>query len=116
MSTSSHSDKKNIIVRQPPKSFANALTTSQFTNGEKPNYELALKQHNEYVETFKKLGLNVIVLESEEEYAQDLEVYFCETCFLVQTQEDLDLDEYYKGYLYECCNNRKWWKRTCYLP
>ncbi len=68
MSTSSHSDKKNIIVRPPPKSFANALTTSQFTNGEKPNYELAIKQHKEYVETFKKLGLNVIILESEEEY------------------------------------------------
>lgn len=68
MSTSSHSDKKNIIVRPPPKSFANALTTSQFTNGEKPNYELAIKQHNEYVETFKKLGLNVIILESQEEY------------------------------------------------
>ena len=68
VSTSSHSDKKNIIVRPPPKSFANALTTSQFTNGEKPNYELALKQHNKYVETFKNLGLNVIVLESEEAY------------------------------------------------
>ena len=68
VSTSSHSDKKNIIVRPPPKSFANALTTSQFTNGEKPNYELALKQHNKYVETFKNLGLNVIVLESEEDY------------------------------------------------
>ena len=68
MSTSSHSDKKNIIVRPPPKSFANALTTSQFTNGEKPNYELAIKQHKEYVETFEKLGLNVIILESEEEY------------------------------------------------
>ena len=47
VSTSSHSDKKNVIVRQPPKSFANALTTSQFTNGEKPDYDLALKQHNQ---------------------------------------------------------------------
>ena len=37
MATSSHSDKKNIIVRHPPKSFSNALTTSQFTNGEKPD-------------------------------------------------------------------------------
>ena len=68
MSTSSHSDKKNVIVRQPPRSFADALTTSQFTNGEKPDYNLALKQHNEYVETFQKLGLNVILLEAEEEY------------------------------------------------
>ena len=68
VSTSSYSDKKNIIVRQPPSSFANALTTSQFTNGEKPNYDLALKQHNQYVNTFKELGLNVIVLEPEEEY------------------------------------------------
>ncbi|MED5272248.1 MAG: arginine deiminase-related protein [Candidatus Thermoplasmatota archaeon] len=68
MSTSSHSDKKNVIVRQPPRSFANALTTSQFTNGEKPDYDLALNQHNQYVNTFKKLGLNVIVLEAEEEF------------------------------------------------
>ena len=68
MSTSSHSDKKNIIVRRPPRSFANALTTSQFTNGEKPDYELALKQHNKYVNTFKNLGLNVTVLEAKEEY------------------------------------------------
>ena len=68
MATSSSSDKKNIIVRQPPKSFSNALTTSQFTNGEKPNFDLALKQHDEYVKTFKQLGLNVIVLEAEEEF------------------------------------------------
>ena len=68
MATSSHSDKKNVIVRQPPKSFANALTTSQFTNGEKPDYDLALKQHNEYVNTFKKLGLNVTVLDAEEDF------------------------------------------------
>jgi dimethylargininase len=67
MATSSHSDKKNIIVRHPPKSFSNALTTSQFTNGEKPDYNLALKQHHEYVKTFKELGLNVIILEAKEE-------------------------------------------------
>jgi len=68
MATSSSSDKKNIIVRQPPKSFINALTTSQFTDGRKPDYNLALKQHNEYVNTFKKLGLNVIILDAEEHF------------------------------------------------
>ncbi len=68
MATSSYSDKKNIIVRQPPKSFSKALTTSQFTDGRKPDFDLALQQHNEYVNTFKKLGLNVIVLEAEEDF------------------------------------------------
>ena len=68
MATSSFFDKKNIIVRPPSKSFSNALTTSQFTNGEKPDYNLAIKQHNKYINTFKELGLNVIILEPEEEY------------------------------------------------
>ncbi len=68
MSTSSHSDKKNVIVRLPPKSFTKALTTCQFTNGEKPNYDLALKQHSDYVRTFEKLGLNVIILQADETY------------------------------------------------
>lgn len=68
MATSSHSDKKNIIVRKPSKSFSNALTTSQFTDGEKPDYDLALIQHSEYVKKFKELGLNTIILEEEEEY------------------------------------------------
>lgn len=36
----------------------------------------------------------------EEEYAQDLSVFVCTDCFLVQTQEDLDLDQYYKNYVY----------------
>lgn len=40
------------------------------------------------------------VSEHEEEYAQDLSVFFCRKCFLVQTQEDLDLDAYYKDYIY----------------
>ena len=40
------------------------------------------------------------VVEHEEEYAQDLGVFFCKECFLVQTQEDLDLDAYYKDYIY----------------
>ena len=68
MATSSYSDKKNMIVRKPSKSLSSALTTSQFTDGEKPNYDLALIQHSEYVNTFKELGLNVIILEGEEEY------------------------------------------------
>lgn len=40
------------------------------------------------------------IVEYEEEYAQDLDVFFCKACFLVQTQEDLDLDAYYKDYIY----------------
>ena len=40
------------------------------------------------------------VAQHEEEYAQDLSIFFCKECFLVQTQEDLDLDAYYKSYMY----------------
>lgn len=68
MATASSFDKKNIIVRRPPKSFSKALTTSQFTNGEKPDYDLASIQHEKYITTFKELGLNVIILDADEEH------------------------------------------------
>lgn len=56
---------KNVIVRRPCKNFAQGITTSGLG---KPDYELALKQHDGYIEAFKKCGCNVLVLNADERY------------------------------------------------
>src|SRR5690554_894112 len=56
---------KNIIVRKPCKKFADGITTA---NLGKPDYELALKQHDMYIEAFKKCGCNITLLEADDRY------------------------------------------------
>ncbi len=56
---------KRAIVRTPGKSLINGLTSASLG---KPNYELALNQHNEYVKTLEECGLEVIVLAADEQY------------------------------------------------
>ena len=56
---------KNVIVRRPCKSIVNGITTA---NLGKPEYELALKQHDKYIETLKGCGVDVTVLEANEEF------------------------------------------------
>jgi len=56
---------KNVIVRRPCKKFADGITTASLG---KPDYELALKQHDGYIEAFKKCGCNVMVLPADERY------------------------------------------------
>ncbi|KUO49080.1 MAG: N(G),N(G)-dimethylarginine dimethylaminohydrolase [Desulfitibacter sp. BRH_c19] len=56
---------KNIIVRRPSQNFADGITTSGLG---KPNYELAQKQHEDYIEAFKKCGCSVIILEADDRY------------------------------------------------
>jgi dimethylargininase len=56
---------KNVIVRKPCKAMINGISTA---NLGKPDYELALKQHAFYIETLKKCGVNVTVLEADEKY------------------------------------------------
>lgn len=56
---------KNVIVRKPSKNFADGITTS---NLGKPNYEKALKQHEQYIEALKKCGCNVTILDADEKY------------------------------------------------
>ena len=56
---------KKAIVRKPCKNLVNGLTTS---NLGKPDYQLALKQHQEYIEALEECGLEVIVLEADEKY------------------------------------------------
>ncbi len=65
---------KNAILKRPAKSFVNGLTTQ---NLGKPEYELALKQHDEYINAFKNLGVKAIILEPDEK--------FPDSCFVEDT-------------------------------
>lgn len=56
---------KNVIVRRPCRAIVNGITTA---NLGKPDYELALKQHDKYIETLKGCGVDVTVLEANEEF------------------------------------------------
>jgi dimethylargininase len=53
------------IVRKPCKNFLNGLTNASLG---KPEYQLALKQHQKYIEVLEECGLKVIVLEADENY------------------------------------------------
>jgi dimethylargininase len=56
---------KNVIVRRPCKALAEGITTASLG---KPDYELAVKQHDKYIETLKECGVNVTVLEANEDF------------------------------------------------
>lgn len=53
------------IVKRPCKNLANGLTTA---NLGKPDYDLALKQHQRYIEALIECGLEVTILEADEDY------------------------------------------------
>lgn len=57
---------KNIIVRRPSKSLVEGITSAPELG--KPDYELALKQHDTYIEALKSCGVEVTVLEADERY------------------------------------------------
>ncbi len=56
---------KNAIVRKPCRNIVNGLSGADLG---KPDYELAMGQHGEYVDALKECGLNVTVLEADENY------------------------------------------------
>jgi len=56
---------KKAIVRKPCKNLVNGLTTA---NLGKPDYQLALIQHQAYIEALKECGLEATVLEADEKY------------------------------------------------
>ncbi|ATW26286.1 dimethylarginine dimethylaminohydrolase family protein [Candidatus Formimonas warabiya] len=56
---------KHAIVRKPCQAMIDGITTANLGT---PDYELALKQHDFYVETLKKCGVEVTVLEADERY------------------------------------------------
>ena len=56
---------KKAIVRKPCKNFVHGLTSVSLG---KPDYRLALKQHQKYIEALDECGLKVIVLDADENY------------------------------------------------
>ncbi len=65
------------ITRKPGRNFAQGITTS---NLGPPDYSLMLEQHTRYVDTLRKLGLNVIVLDALDDFP---DAYFVEDAAIV---------------------------------
>ncbi len=57
---------KHCIVRKPCKALVDGITSGLYPG--RPDYELACKQHDYYIECLKKTGVDVEVLEPLEEY------------------------------------------------
>lgn len=66
---------KNVIVRRPAKSMIEGITSAPELG--KPDYELAIKQHDAYIEALKLCGVKVTVLEALEKYP--------DSCFVEDT-------------------------------
>lgn len=56
---------KKAIVRKPGRSLINGLRAASLGN---PDYNLALSQHLDYIDTLRRCGLEVTILEASEEY------------------------------------------------
>ena len=57
---------KNAIVRRPGHSLVNGITSAPELG--KPDYGLAIKQHNAYIEALKSCGVEVTVLQTDERF------------------------------------------------
>lgn len=57
---------KNAIVRRPGHSLVNGITSAPELG--KPDYELAIKQHDSYVKALKSCGVEVTVLGADERF------------------------------------------------
>jgi len=66
---------KNVIVRRPSRSLVNGITSAPELG--KPDYELALKQHDSYIAALESCGVAVTVLEADEA--------FPDSCFVEDT-------------------------------
>ncbi len=53
------------IVRIPPENFSQGITSSDLG---KPDYRLALKQHNDYCQVLKDCGVHLIILEKDTDF------------------------------------------------
>jgi dimethylargininase len=56
----------NVIVRRPCRAMIDGITSAPEFG--KPDYELALKQHDNYIEALKKCDVEVTVLNADERY------------------------------------------------
>ncbi|MDR1068728.1 MAG: N(G),N(G)-dimethylarginine dimethylaminohydrolase [Clostridiales Family XIII bacterium] len=66
---------KNAIVKRPGKSLSEGITSAPELG--KPIYELAVKQHDAYIEALKATGVTVTELEADERYP--------DSCFVEDT-------------------------------
>ena len=57
---------KNVIVRRPARSLMEGITSAPELG--KPDYDLALKQHDDYIDALEKCGVNVTVLPPLEQF------------------------------------------------
>jgi dimethylargininase len=56
---------KDVIVKKPCNSMIEGLSSADLG---KPDFKLAMQQHEVYIETLKKCGVKVTVLEADENY------------------------------------------------
>ena len=56
----------HVIVRRPCKAMVEGITSGLYPG--KPDFELALKQHDTYIEALKQCDVDVTVLEADERY------------------------------------------------
>ena len=75
---------KNIIIRKPNRSIKNALSSQNIN----PKYENILEEHNNYLKTFKDLGLKIKLLEPLEDFpdsifVEDPVLIFKKTCIIL---------------------------------
>lgn len=66
---------KNVIVKRPCRAMVEGITSAPELG--KPDYELAVKQHNDYIEALKQCGVEVTILEADENYP--------DSCFVEDT-------------------------------
>ena len=55
----------HAIVRKPGKNFQEGITSS---NLGKPDYDMSILQHSNYIKALKKCGLNIIQLDADEKF------------------------------------------------
>ena len=57
---------KNAILRRPGRSLVNGITSAPELG--KPEYRIAIKQHDDYIEALKFCGMEVTVLQADESF------------------------------------------------